>query len=130
MQEVTHPVIVKKSPFNSFVICFELYTVDSSSLEIGVLLCLPLSLPFLLWCALHLQEEVEPLKEHPVEAGEVEEVGEGEGGAEQGLRKVGRHLKVVKVVSMVDLAKKIKVAKVVKMSKTVLEDEPGFSKRE
>ena len=73
----------------------------------------------LLWCVLHLQEEVEPLKEHPVEAGQVEEVGEGEGGAEQGLRKVRRHLKVVKVVSMVNMAKKIKVAKVVKMSKTV-----------
>merc|ERR1719494_342949 len=33
---------------------------------------------------LDLQEEVEPLEEHPVEAGQVEEVGEGEGGAEQG----------------------------------------------
>ena len=49
----------------------------------------------------------------------MEEVGEGEGGAEQGLRKVRRHLEVVKVVSMVNMAKKIKVAKVVKMSKTV-----------
>ena len=92
--------------------------------------CILSSLPFLLWCALHLQEEVEPLKEHPVEAGEVEEVGEGEGGAEQGLRKVGRHLEVVKVVSFVNMAKKIEVAKVVKMSKTVLEDEPSSSMRE
>ena len=40
---------------------------------------------------MHLKEEVEPLKEHPVEAGEVEEVGEGEGCAEKGLGKVGRH---------------------------------------
>ena len=57
----------------------------------------------------------------------MEEVGEGEGGAEQGLRKVRRHLEVVKV------AKKIKVVKVVrvaKMSKTILEDEPGSSMRE
>ena len=69
------------------------------------------SLLIVLWCVLHLQEEVEPLKEHPVEAGKVEEVGEGEGGAEQGLRKVRRHLEVVKVVSMVKVAKKIKVAK-------------------
>ena len=36
----------------------------------------------------YLQEEVKPLKEHPVEAGEVEEVGEGEGGAEQRLREL------------------------------------------
>ena len=70
-------------------------------------------------CVLHLQEEVEPLEEHPVEAGQVEEVGEGEGGAEQGLCKVRWHLEVVKLVSMVNMAKKIKVAKVVKMSKTV-----------
>ena len=34
---------------------------------------------------MHLEEKVEPLKEHPVEAGEVEEVGEGEGGAEERL---------------------------------------------
>ena len=54
----------------------------------------------------------------------MEEVGEGEGGAEQGLRKFGRHLEVVKVV------KKIKVVRVVKMSKTILEDEPGSSMRE
>ena len=72
-----------------------------------------------IWYLLHLQEEVEPLKEHPVEAGQVEEVGEGEGGAEKGLSKVRRHLEVVKVVSMVNMTKKIKVAKVVKMSKTV-----------
>ena len=39
----------------------------------------------------HLKKEVEALKEHPVEAGEVEEVGEGEGGAEKGLGKVGGH---------------------------------------
>ena len=49
----------------------------------------------------------------------MEEVGEGEGGAEQGLCKVRWHLEVVKLVSMVNMAKKIKVAKVVKMSKTV-----------
>ena len=36
----------------------------------------------------HLKKEVEALKEHPVEAGEVEEVGEGEGGAEEGLSQV------------------------------------------
>ena len=36
----------------------------------------------------YLQEEVKPLEEHPVEAGEVEEVGEGEGGAEEGLGEV------------------------------------------
>ena len=60
----------------------------------------------------------------------MEEVGEGEGGAEQGLRKFGRHLELVKVVNMVNMAKKIKVAKVVKMSKTILEDEPGSSMRE
>ena len=40
-------------------------------------------------CSLHLQEEVKALKEHPVEAGEVEEVGEGEGGAEEGLGELG-----------------------------------------
>ena len=43
----------------------------------------------MLWCVLHLQEEVEPLEEHPVEAGQVEEVGEGEGGAEEGLGELG-----------------------------------------
>ena len=37
---------------------------------------------------MHLQEEVEPLEEHPVEAGEVEDVGEGEGGAEERLGQV------------------------------------------
>ena len=36
---------------------------------------------------LHLQEKVKSLEEHPVEAGEVEEVGECEGGAEEGLRQ-------------------------------------------
>ena len=35
-----------------------------------------------------LEKEVEALEEHPVEAGEVEEVGEGEGGAEEGLGQV------------------------------------------
>ena len=39
----------------------------------------------------HLEEKVEPLKEHPVEAGEVEEVGEGEGGAEERLDEPQRH---------------------------------------
>ena len=48
----------------------------------------------MLWCVLHLQEEVEPLEEHPVEAGQVEEVGEGEGGAEQGLGDLWHHLVV------------------------------------
>ena len=38
---------------------------------------------------MHLEKEVEPLEEHPVEAGEVEEVGEGEGGAEEGLGELG-----------------------------------------
>ena len=37
---------------------------------------------------MHLKKEVETLEEHPVEAGEVEEVGEGEGGAEEGLGQV------------------------------------------
>ena len=37
---------------------------------------------------MHLKEEVEPLEEHPVEAGEVEDVGEGEGGAEEWLGEV------------------------------------------
>ena len=36
-----------------------------------------------------LEKEVEALEEHPVEAGEVEEVGEGEGGAEEGLGELG-----------------------------------------
>ena len=39
----------------------------------------------------YLQEEVKPLEEHPVEAGEVEEVGEGEGGAEERLGELGGH---------------------------------------
>ena len=39
----------------------------------------------------HLEKEVEALKEHPVEAGEVEEVGEGEGGAEERLDEPQRH---------------------------------------
>ena len=39
-----------------------------------------------------LEEEVEALAEHPVEGGEVEEVGEGEGGAQQGLRQLRWHL--------------------------------------
>ena len=39
-----------------------------------------------------LEEEIESLAEHPVEGGEVEEVGEGEGGAEQGLSQLGWHL--------------------------------------
>ena len=43
------------------------------------------------WCGLHLKEEVKPLEEHPVEAGEVEEVGEGEGGAEEGLGELLGH---------------------------------------
>ena len=42
-----------------------------------------------MWWGLHLQEEVKALEEHPVEAGEVEEVGEGEGGAEEGLGQLG-----------------------------------------
>ena len=46
----------------------------------------------------------------------MEEVGEGEGGAEQGLRKFGRHL--MEVVKVVKVAKKIKVVRVVKKSKT------------
>ena len=41
------------------------------------------------WWGLHLKEEVKALEEHPVEAGEVEEVGEGEGGAEEGLGELG-----------------------------------------
>ena len=40
---------------------------------------------------MHLEEKVEALKEHPVEAGEVEEVGEGEGGAEERLDEPQRH---------------------------------------
>ena len=36
-----------------------------------------------------LEEEVEALAEHPVEGGQVEEVGEGEGGAEEGLSELG-----------------------------------------
>ena len=35
-----------------------------------------------------LEEEVESFTEHPVEGGEVEEVGEGEGRAQQGLRQL------------------------------------------
>ena len=42
----------------------------------------------------NLEEEVEALAEHPVEGGQVEEVGEGEGGAEQGLRDLWDHLVV------------------------------------
>ena len=42
----------------------------------------------------NLKEEVEALAEHPVEGGQVEEVGEGEGGAEQGLRDLWDHLVV------------------------------------
>ena len=38
---------------------------------------------------IYLKEEVKALEEHPVEAGEVEEVGEGEGGAEEGLGELG-----------------------------------------
>ena len=67
-------------------------------------------------CVLHLQEEVEPLEEHPVKAGQVEEVGEGEGGAEQGLCKVGRHLDKGHYFTNFFV---VKVVKVVKMSKTV-----------
>ena len=37
----------------------------------------------------NLEEKEESLEEHPVEAGEVEEVGEGEGGAEEGLGQGG-----------------------------------------
>ena len=37
----------------------------------------------------HLEKEVEALKEHPVEAGEVEEVGESEGCAENLLGDLG-----------------------------------------
>ena len=40
----------------------------------------------------NLEEEVESLTEHPVEGGEVEEVGEGEGRAQQGLRQLRWHL--------------------------------------
>ena len=40
----------------------------------------------------NLEEEVESLAEHPVEGGEVEEVGEGEGRAQQGLRQLRWHL--------------------------------------
>ena len=69
-------------------------------------------------CVLHLQEEVEPLEEHPVKAGQVEEVGEGEGGAEKGLRKFGRHLQVVKVVKVAKKIKVVRVVRVIKMSKT------------
>ena len=39
-----------------------------------------------------LEEEVEALAEHPVEGGQVEEVGEGEGRAQQGLRQLRWHL--------------------------------------
>ena len=39
-----------------------------------------------------LEEEVESFTEHPVEGGEVEEVGEGDGGAQQGLRQLGWQL--------------------------------------
>ena len=42
----------------------------------------------------------------------MEEVGEGEGGAEKGLRKVRRHLEVVKKIKVV------RVVRVIKMSKT------------
>ena len=42
----------------------------------------------------NLKEEVESLAEHPVEGGQVEEVGEGEGGAEQGLGDLWDHLVV------------------------------------
>ena len=37
---------------------------------------------------MHLKEEVKAFEEHPVEAGEMEEVGEGEGGAEDRLGEV------------------------------------------
>ena len=40
----------------------------------------------------NLEEEVESLAEHPVKGGEVEEVGEGEGRAQQGLRQLRWHL--------------------------------------
>ena len=72
-------------------------------------------------CVLHLQEEVEPLEEHPVKAGQVEEVGEGEGGAEQWLCKLRRDLDKGHYFSnflVVKVVKVVKVAKVVKMSKT------------
>ena len=42
-----------------------------------------------MWYNVHLEEKVEALKEHPVEAGEVEEVGEGEGCAENLLGDPG-----------------------------------------
>ena len=57
----------------------------------------------------------------------MEEVGEGEGGAEQGLRKFGRHLELVKVVKKI---KVVRVVKVVKVAKTFKENEPGSSMRE
>ena len=41
---------------------------------------------------IYLKEEVKALEEHPVEAGEVEEVCEGEGDTEKGGGKVGSHL--------------------------------------
>ena len=48
----------------------------------------------------------------------MEEVGEGEGGAEKGLSKVGRHLDKGHYFSNFLVVKVVKVAKVVKMSKT------------
>ena len=39
----------------------------------------------------NLEEKEESLEEHPVEAGEVEEVGEGEGGAKEGLGELLGH---------------------------------------
>ena len=48
----------------------------------------------------------------------MEEVGEGEGGAEKGLRKFGRHLQVVKVVKVAKKIKVVRVVRVIKMSKT------------
>ena len=57
----------------------------------------------------------------------MEEVGEGEGGAQQGLSKFGRHLELVKVVKKI---KVVRVVKVVKVAKTFKENEPGSSMRE
>ena len=48
----------------------------------------------------------------------MEEVGEGEGGAEKGFSKFRRHLDVVKLVKVAKKIKVVRVVPLVKMSKT------------
>ena len=53
--------------------------------------------------------KIKTFKKHPVKAGKVEEVGEGEGGTEQGGSQVWRHLFLDIIVSLESTTDRVRI---------------------